>query len=98
MLAIDTRKHAVRLKTTDNWRKRIEQLRTEAIKEEEWEYIDPDQNRMVLEPAPLRPTEPQEPIITEANRADALLLWQEYQVKWRYTTGNSPDMQNTENV
>lgn len=36
---------------------------------------------MVLEPAPIRSTEPQEPIITEANRADALLLWQEYQVK-----------------
>ena len=78
---MDTKKGAIKLKTTDNWRKWIEQLRTEAMMEDVWEYIDPDENRMVLEPAPLRPIEPIEPVITDENRHKSAELWQEYDAK-----------------
>lgn len=78
MLEIDTKKSFIKLKTTDNWRKWLEQLRTEASKENIWEYIDPDRNRMILEPAPLKPIEPAEPVITEENEAREEALWRKY--------------------
>lgn len=75
---MDTKKGTVKLKTTDDWRKWIEQLRTEATKENVWEYINPDRNRMILEPAPLKPIEPTEPVITPENEAREATLWQKY--------------------
>ncbi|EED14304.1 conserved hypothetical protein [Talaromyces stipitatus ATCC 10500] len=78
---MDTRKNIVILKTTDDWRKWIEQLSTEAMKENVWEYINPDPNRMVLEPAPAKPTEPVAPEIDFSKTSEAQLLLQKYQIE-----------------
>ncbi|EED13249.1 conserved hypothetical protein [Talaromyces stipitatus ATCC 10500] len=78
---MDTKKNIVILKTTDDWRKWIEQLSTEAMKENVWEYINPDPNRMVLEPAPAKPMEPVAPEIDFNKTSEAQLLLQKYQIE-----------------
>ncbi|EED13808.1 hypothetical protein TSTA_100530 [Talaromyces stipitatus ATCC 10500] len=78
---MDAKKNTVILKTSDDWRKWIEQLRTEATKENVWDYIDPDPNRMMLEPAPAKPKEPVAPEIDLSKPSEAQLLLQKYQIE-----------------
>ena len=54
------------LKSKDDWRKWYEQLRSEATKENVWEYLEPDPESMFYEPPPQRPIEPIAPV-WEAN-------------------------------
>jgi hypothetical protein len=78
---MDSKKGTVMLKTKDNWRRWFEQLRTEAMNENVWEYIDPDENKMQLEPAPAKPIKPIEPVRTAENRDEMPLLIQIWQVR-----------------
>ncbi|EED18988.1 hypothetical protein TSTA_126960 [Talaromyces stipitatus ATCC 10500] len=56
-------------------------LSTEAMKENVWEYINPDPNWMVLESTPAKPTEPVAPKIDFSKTSEAQLLLQKYQIK-----------------
>ncbi|QGA18636.1 hypothetical protein EYB26_006321 [Talaromyces marneffei] len=80
---MDTKSNTVILRSSDDWRKWIEQLRTEATKEDVWEYINPNPNPddMELDSAPTKPIRPTKPTLSDQaqNAANNVLLTQTYQ-------------------
>ncbi|EED22755.1 hypothetical protein TSTA_062420 [Talaromyces stipitatus ATCC 10500] len=81
---MDEKKTTVILKTSDDWRKWMEQLRTKATKEQVWEYMNPSTiNTGDLEPAPTKPIEPIQPSKPDLSSDEDIAIKQFKLMNWQ---------------